>query len=602
MQQTMNYNAEITSLSSLLFKGATRLSKEISSLLKIGLKNYLESQTEKYYLTNTFLHRFEKVRFDDIYFPISVLYHNYHTNFHKLSEVFDKYNFITVIGGAGSGKSTFVKYIFLTAIKQTHKIPILVELRHLNEYDGSLTDFISSKILNLKIEPNDTTLDRVLKKGDFLFLFDGYDEIFTKRKQQIANDIETFTDKYYKNNFIITTRPGSGIESVQRFFNFTVKELTNIEVYQFIDIMVVNEERNGQIKNIIEKTETKDYKEYLTNPLLLSMFILAFESHPEIPSKKSAFYRNVFDTLYSKHDGVTKGSFPREKKSLIKREDFEEILSAFAFLSLVEGKYSFTEEYLSKKLLVIHKKKPDLNFKIEELLFDLETSISIMVKDGFEFKFPHRSMQEYFASLFISQLPENKKNKAYEKIKSKLVKSSYDGSFNLWRLCKELDYSFYYEYIVLKELKNVSKLLHNERGVSLITIFLKYVWHASISMDRDLLEPNLFVPFIYRTVSLYNNIVEFEQIYLNSRLSFCLIQFQEEVSEILCFNPKDVYPNVAGKDYSKKLYEKNMIDFFFKIEMHKIIADFRKKTNNYIVKIEKKMKKEDNNLDDLLDF
>ncbi|WP_289660935.1 NACHT domain-containing protein [Flavobacterium panacagri] len=214
---------------------------------------------------------------------------------------------------------------------------------------------------------------------------------------EINRQIDLFIDSYSKNSFLITTRPGSGAENFSRFHDFFVEPLTKYDVEGFIKKIVESQERRQRIIEIIKEQKNSAYLHYLKNPLLLSMFIVAFESHPEIPSRKSSFYRNVFDTLYSKHDGITKNSFPREKLTKFEREDFERILNVFSYLTLIEGKIVFTNEFLTDKLADVIKYL-DIKCNIENLIYDLVTPISIIVKDGFEYNFPHRSIQEYFAA------------------------------------------------------------------------------------------------------------------------------------------------------------------------------------------------------------
>ena len=60
--------------------------------------------------------------------------------------LFSKNSKITIIGSAGSGKSTIVKYLFLNCIEEKDYIPIKIELRYLNEFDGSLEDYIKERI------------------------------------------------------------------------------------------------------------------------------------------------------------------------------------------------------------------------------------------------------------------------------------------------------------------------------------------------------------------------------------------------------------------------------------------------------------------------
>jgi len=400
---------------------------------------------------------------------------------------------------------------------------------------------------------------------------------------------------------LITTRPGSGIESLQRFHDFKVKNLTDREINSFIDLLVENKERAKQIKNNIDKNNSTDYREYLKNPLLLSMFILAFENHPEIPNKKSAFYKNVFDTLYSKHDGITKGSFPREKKTKLKRENFEDILSIFSYLTIIEGEYSYTNEYLSKILAIVKKNKRDLDFEIEDIIYDFQTSISIMIKDGFEYKFPHRSMQEYFAANFISQLPSNKKSKAYTRLIKVFKKSSYDLSFNFWTLSKELDYVGYYEYFILKELKKTFNLIKDKEGENLLVSFAK-IWEASINIFPETDDKEIRA-VILRRANLHETIRSYENIYHWSNLS----EFpnNKKLTEQLI---KLTKPGFDKQNQHKiiticeKFNNKKVNELLISNKINDVIKVYRKTIWNKILDIQNDLKEKNDDLNDILDF
>lgn len=459
------------------------VSDEWKNFFEIGLDDYLYSQTHKYYFTNTFIHRSEKVKFYDIYYPIKATHSELTTDFSNLEDLFSTYSKIIINGSAGSGKTTLIKHLFLKSLFEKVRIPILVELRHLNDYDGNIEKLITDKILDNKIKPNSKILKRSLESGKFLFLFDGYDEIFSHKKNDINRQLEYFIDQYSKNYFVISTRPGSGIEIFSRFYDFKVERLTNDDVIKFIDKIVENDERKLRISSIINDPTNESYFEFLRNPLLLSMFILAFENHPEIPQKKSAFYRNVFDTLYSKHDGITKNSFPREKQSNLQRDDFEDILSVFSYISSISGDYKFTEELLTDSLNKV-KESTSFNFETQKLIYDLRTTISLLVLDGFEYFFPHRSMQEYFTALFISKLPTAKKTLAYKNLFTVLENSSNDNSFTLWNLCKEMDNVSFNEIFLLPRLKKIYAKLNVKDDKNKLSNFIE-IFQPAIHLDKN---------------------------------------------------------------------------------------------------------------------
>lgn len=597
----MQTNVEVSNLVNPFLDFLRRGSNEVKHLLKIGIRNYLEDQTSKYLYTNTFLHRSEKVRFDSIYYPIVAKYRYTKTGFQDLVEVFGKQSYIAIIGNAGSGKSTLTRYIFLNAIKQSYKIPILIELRHLNSYEGSLARLVQDKILGHQIKPSLETLDRALKKGNFLIILDGYDEIFSENKQKIDREFEGFIDRYSTNKFVVTSRHGGGIEGIPRFHHFEVQDLSREDISKFINLVVNNEERRVQINRTIADSRSASYQHYLRNPLLLSMFILAFKSHPEIPRKKSAFYRNVFDTLYSKHDGITKGSFPRQKLTNLQREDFEDLLNSFSYVTLVQGKYSFTDEHLSKVWLQIKKKFPEFTFSLDNLLFDLRTSISILIKEGFEYKFPHRSMQEYFAANFLSRLPGHKKGQGYGKLNSALLSSTYSSGFNLWDLCKELDEFGYLSHILVPTLEGALDGMKVDSDAELAESFFRefdFGYHIAGKLSNEGL--NLHAHFAH---NLLNRILEFEGIF---DLSIILGFFSEDeirlkVRDFLMGEGNllivDAAQWVPGEFYSKKLME-----LLINEKVIKDIKDCKEEIEKKLFKAMVKIKQRELDLDDFLNF
>jgi hypothetical protein len=491
-----------------------------------------------------------------------------------------------------------MKHIFLSTILDHDHIPILIELRNLNEYEGNFERLISDKVLKSRVKPDDATFRRALESGKFLFLLDGYDEIFSNKKQEINRQIELFVDQYYENRFLITTRPGSGIEGFPRFFDFKVCSLGDKDVEGFITKIVEIKERRERIVQIIKDPKNRNYLEFLRNPLLLSMFILAFESHPEIPKRKSAFYRNVFDTLYSKHDGITKNSFPREKLTKLQRDDFEYILCVFSYLTLLEGQYSFTQEYLTDALSKV-KRSIDHTFTLEDLIYDLQTSISILILDGFEYSFPHRSMQEYFTALFINKLPTDKKHKAYGNLTKVLEESSADHSFNFWSLCYELDETVFISNFLIPQLKKMYKRLENKEGKDLI---LEYF---------DIIQPMLFLGAFDRVNETELRIFK-RSGFQNSILDFCEIYDYHELwkfpktsgchKELMTlFEGRKKQDSDSGPgSMSIKKSDDDILSLLLQYRITELVRNVRDKLLSKINTWEVDIKRKKSNIDDLL--
>lgn len=170
--------------------------------------------------------------------------------------------------------------------------------------------------------------------------------------------------------------------------------------------------------------------------------ILTFQTYATIPEKKNLFYRQVFDALFSQHDSMSKLAFVREKQSGLNKEQIETVLKLFSFLSYYEEKFNFDYEYIANKFDQIKSRKKDLVFDNQKLINDLQIAIGILNKDGSDFTFPHRSLQEYFAANYVSSLGLNNKISFYEKVRISFIKTRITpliNKHNYFSLLIEMD-------------------------------------------------------------------------------------------------------------------------------------------------------------------
>jgi len=442
-------------------------------VLKLGVKDYLEMQTTKFYVVNTFYHRNEKVKFFDIYQEL-VAWNSYHsTDFKDLFSAFSQTNYISIIGRAGSGKSTLTKFIFLSAIRCQFKIPIIVQLRNFNQSNKTLSDYIIDRFLKGNIKENDSLMELSLSKGNYLFILDGYDEVISSKQHKLNSELVEFIENNKNNYFILTSRPGGGAEQLPYLITYKIKPFSKNDIVSFIRKVIISQERRrlilADIKILNQENSTFNvFKSYLSNPLLLSMFLKTYEFFPELPSNKQIFYRNIFDTLYSFHDSLDNSGLVRERKSGLRRSDFENFLKAYCYTTYFRQELVFTRAQI---LNIISKICKSLNIKCDstDMLYDLTTSIGIMIEEGNRFTFPHRSLQEYFCALFIHDLPDNKKDQVYEKYRSLLMSNSNYGEYNFWEICSEVDT---FSFNSLFAIKSISYILDEfKKSSSFVSLF-----------------------------------------------------------------------------------------------------------------------------------
>lgn len=460
---------------------------EVSQLLDNGLKAYTKNWIDKINNVKTFLFYENPVIFDKVYMPLSVSFGEMNKRIpvkDPLKVFFKSGNFSTILGHAGSGKTMLMKHCFLSCIESGVKIPLIVELRKLNGYKNSLVDYISEFIFKMNLAKNKSILNSFFSEGSFIILLDGYDEIELSQKQKRTYEIEEFVDRYSNNFYLLTSRPGADAETIGRFKCYHMCALNHDEIKLFVithTALMSNDKRecdiiaNKMLTSIFSQ-KNSSFVGYLQNPLLLSMFMLTFRMNPEIPSRRSDFYYNVFDTLYSKHDVKSKsGGYIHDRKCNLEKDDYQKLLKWFSYLSYFNYRYIFDYRYLDETFHNIQKRF-NYVFKTEDLIYDLTVSISILLLDGQEYCFPHRSMQEYFAASLISSLPEDiKRDQIYS---GKLLNTMQTENSNFWSLCEEMDEYCFKNFFLLPQLKEIYQQigkLHSNKGIkqSVLLNFIK---------------------------------------------------------------------------------------------------------------------------------
>jgi hypothetical protein len=234
----------------------------------------------------------------------------------------------------------------------------------------------------------------------FVF-FDGYDEISFKDREVVTKDIKEFIEKYPKNNYIITSRPESGLLAFPNFKEYSIRPLKREESFELIKKYDNNGERSDQL---ISKLVGKDFlavQDFLKNPLLTSLLYRCFDYKQNLPIKKHIFYRQVFDALFDWHDASKDGYNTREKKSNLDIDDFHRVLRVIGYISIAQGE---TEGDTDLVLGWIRKAKSicnTLNFSESNFLDDMVRAVPVFVKDGGFYRWSHKSLAEYFAAQFI---------------------------------------------------------------------------------------------------------------------------------------------------------------------------------------------------------
>src|SRR5690606_31596370 len=102
---------------------------------------------------------------------------------------------------------------------------------HYNNQTLEFDDFVA-RLISEEFIPE---IKNIFKEGNFLFLFDGYDEINFVEGENMISQIESFITKNFKNNFIISSRPGTNIESLSQFHVYEIAPLNENDIAIYIE-------------------------------------------------------------------------------------------------------------------------------------------------------------------------------------------------------------------------------------------------------------------------------------------------------------------------------------------------------------------------------
>lgn len=425
-------------------------------------QDYLSESFEKNAVLNTIAYKKKKVLLNDVYLPLNLIDINRRKEVkieHFDGSLFDHSNKILITDTAGMGKSTLVKKLLISCIEKNKGVPILIELRRLSKDKGIIDEIIEQfSPINDKIDKQ-FILD-LIKRGDFIFFLDGFDEISLSERASVTTDIEKFVSKARKNKFILTSRPEEALSSFGEFKKFKIKALNVEEAFALLK----KYDSHGELSKLLisklnEKEVFSNIKEYLTTPLLVSLLYTAFEHKQRIPFKKHVFYRQVYDALFETHDLSKGNSFEREKYSKLGSDDFHRVLRIFGYLCLKSGnKIEFTRDELATTIQKAIDYCGNLDIKPSDFIKDLLSTVPVFNKDGIYFKWSHKSLQEYFTAQFIYL---DSKEKQADILRHISFHSNNKSYFNVLDLYKSIDPIGFENIVTFKLLNDYLQFLKN---------------------------------------------------------------------------------------------------------------------------------------------
>lgn len=354
----------------------------------------------------------EKRNLEDIYYPLTLESTNSGVkdiikNISKLNIdiFFKKSNNILIEDSAGMGKSTLMKILFIDCFKnikngeKVEYIPFFIELRKYSQSE-SIEDFLLRHFLLLSDRTSLSNCEHtktLFLNSNFVFFFDGFDEILPTQKTEILNEILRFTNKYSNNLYILSSRTEKGLDSFSTFYKYKIKPLTFNEGRQLLKKYISeNNDRDfyKQLENNKDSLET-----FLETPLLASLIYRAYIYKQDIPTNKADLYTRVYHALFEEHDANSKENFSRG--GMISKITLDNFLNEFAFKNWKTLKVEYNKFDFLDNLKTIGENH-NISLEPSSLSEILTEKTCLFGTNGNQYFWSHKSMQEYFIAKKIN--------------------------------------------------------------------------------------------------------------------------------------------------------------------------------------------------------
>ena len=369
---------------------------------------------------------------------------------------------LVIIGIAGQGKSIFLRHLCAFELRKAQCIPIFVELRRIQK-NQSLKERLFIDFQNLGLTVDDNLFDALAESGKVLLLLDAFDEIPEDEKQRLSTEIQDLAASKENLRIIVTSRPNNSIQMSTHFRVVKLDDLRGDEYKKVIRKLT----KDGQLAtNLIERVDghSARLKELLVTPLMVTLLILSYKSYHQLPTQLCDFYDSLFQALLQRHDG-TKPGYKRERSCKLDDIQYRHVFETISIIAKESKESSFGHEDIykfTKRALLENKFKenPD-NF-----LSDIVKITCLILRDGEEYRFIHKSVQEYYSASFLAKKPEMWIKEFYSRLIEKQLYFRWENEIAFLSEIDKYRYEKFYLLPLLTGLAGVSEdnLLANNKG------------------------------------------------------------------------------------------------------------------------------------------
>ncbi|MBW4465435.1 MAG: NACHT domain-containing NTPase [Pegethrix bostrychoides GSE-TBD4-15B] len=336
----------------------------------------------------------------------------------------ETYPKLRVLGKPGVGKTTFLQHLAVQCSRgefEASRVPMFITLRHFVEESSasgelSLLNYLRQEFLTSGIS-DPAVIETLLQAGRLLLLLDGIDEVLHPQSMLVLREIRRFSDKYHKNQYVVTCRTAAQKLSLRGFTDVELAPFTQAQITAFAQKWFVSftltTAQSGQAQSDLfmqklGEPENWQFRQMVVTPLFLHMACWVFQGEGRFPVKRTEFYKEGLDLLLVKWDesrGVERDEIYRGFRLPQKLK----LLSQIAAVTFEQGQYFFAQRTIEQYIEDYIRHLPNASTDAEELQLDskallkaIESQHGLLIERGRGvFSFSYLAFQEYFTARSI---------------------------------------------------------------------------------------------------------------------------------------------------------------------------------------------------------
>lgn len=326
-----------------------------------------------------------------------------------------------IVGQGGLGKTMMVNHLFLTTIDDYERdgyMPIFTSLSDYIPNSKDLLFLICQAVTRYDPQLQLSDVIKKLEEGDNVLLLDGMDEIKKEYFQEFIRELDYLCDLYQDNAFIISTRNIPEIRNLNGFQPYDLQPLREEQAFEMIKKLdplyiddMIKERFINDVKTRRFRFSENEKKDFFGNPLFLTIMLISYSQTNNIPTQRYLFYEQAYRAMATRHDGL-KGITRNFFTGLNERE-FQKVFGQFCADSYADYQLKFERSLLDKYLQKVIDDN-NLDTTVDLFFKDITEKLCLMYLDGTEYRFIHRSFQEYFAAYYFTTLMDEEYKDIYD--------------------------------------------------------------------------------------------------------------------------------------------------------------------------------------------